>query len=65
MRYYVEDLQGDGFTDWTKDTPLTLKELRDVFMDYVDIDELDICRKDLTLDFISETWDVNIIRVKE
>lgn len=65
MKYFVEDLQGGSFAEWTKNSPLTLKELRDTFMDYADADDLNICRKELTLDFISETWDVNIIRVKE
>ena len=69
-KYYVEDLQGGSFCEFTQEEPLTLKELRDLFWGFAwsdgmtDDPEGGIKRKDLTLDFIRDFWEVAIYKVK-
>lgn len=54
--YKVIDLQGENFMDDTHDEPMTANALRSRFWSLDDVRTEEY--KDFTLNFISETWQV-------
>lgn len=68
-RYRIIDNQfpdGQGWWLWTKDEPLTKKELLDLFRSYAEDDEIDLPKnkKDFNFDFIQDLWECTIVEMK-
>lgn len=69
-KYQIIDRQfsdGQGWWTWTKDEPLTKKELLELFRQYADDDgiELPKNKKDFDFDFIQDLWECEIVEHNE
>lgn len=68
-KYYIVDNQfadGQGWWTWTKEEPLTEKEIKELFKSYAEDDEIELPKreKDFNFDFIQDLWECEIVEIK-
>ena len=62
-RYITIDLQGMQWRDWTISEPETAKEIIEKFIDIWEVEGFKTEKKDYTLDYIQDIWELEFAEV--